>query len=79
MSSIACTNSASLDDERNEISCFPTLVSAGGRPDMAYSVLSKVSTAATLIVGERDPLGIDLNNEAFAEITTEKHRTWRLY
>jgi len=51
------------------------VVSAGGRPDLAYNVLSKVSAATLFIVGERDHLGIDLNNEAFAEITSEKRLT----
>ena len=48
-------------------------VSRGGRPDLAGTWLSKVHAPTLFIVGANDPLVIELNYEAAAEMKTE-HR-----
>jgi pimeloyl-ACP methyl ester carboxylesterase len=40
------------------------VVSRGGRPDLADAHLPKVSQPTLLIVGERDPVVVDLNRKA---------------
>lgn len=40
------------------------LVSRGGRPDLAGAALERVTAPTLLIVGERDPVVIDLNRRA---------------
>ena len=40
------------------------IVSRGGRPDLAVTALERVSAPTLLIVGERDPVVIDLNRQA---------------
>lgn len=40
------------------------IVSRGGRPDLAGTALERVSAPSLLIVGERDPVVIDLNRQA---------------
>jgi putative phosphoribosyl transferase len=45
------------------------VVSRGGRPDLAAKALSKVKAATLLIVGEQDPVVIDLNRQAQAELS----------
>ena len=47
------------------------VVSRGGRPDLAGSRLSQVRQPTLLIVGERDPVVIDLNREAERQIPGE--------
>lgn len=47
------------------------VVSRGGRPDLAAGALPEVSAATLLIVGERDPVVLDLNIEARARMTAE--------
>jgi dienelactone hydrolase len=49
------------------------VVSRGGRPDLAGDVLDRVRAPTLLIIGERDPLVIDLNRQA-AEVMTAPHR-----
>lgn len=48
------------------------VVSRGGRPDMAGAALARVLAPTLLIVGERDPLVIKLNEEALAQLTAIK-------
>ena len=45
------------------------VVSRGGRPDLAGDALSRVRAPTLLIVGERDDVGIDLNEQARREMT----------
>lgn len=49
------------------------VVSRGGRPDLAGDALGRVRAPTLLIVGERDPLVIDLNRQA-AELLPAPHR-----
>ncbi len=49
------------------------IVSRGGRPDLAGSWLMKVHAPTLLIVGGNDPVVIELNYQAAAELKTE-HR-----
>ena len=49
------------------------VVSRGGRPDLAGDALERVRAPTLLIVGERDPLVLDLNREAMARIPGETH------
>jgi putative phosphoribosyl transferase len=44
------------------------VVSRGGRPDLAGEALHAVTQPTLLIVGERDPIVIQLNEEAMAEL-----------
>jgi putative phosphoribosyl transferase len=48
------------------------VVSRGGRPDLAFSVLARVRAPTLLIVGERDRDVLALNREARAELRCEK-------
>lgn len=48
------------------------IVSRGGRPDMAGSVLARVQAPTLLIVGGRDEVVIKLNREAFSQLLCEK-------
>ncbi len=48
------------------------IVSRGGRPDLAGTALTRVQAPTLLIVGSNDPIVIDLNQDAFAQISTEK-------
>jgi putative phosphoribosyl transferase len=47
------------------------VVSRGGRPDLAGNALERVHARTLLIVGERDPIVLDLNREAMARIPAE--------
>jgi dienelactone hydrolase len=49
------------------------VVSRGGRPDLAMSVLDQVRSPTLLIVGGLDDIVIDLNREAYDKLKTEKH------
>ena len=49
------------------------VVSRGGRPDLAGNALEHVRAPTLLIVGENDPLVIDLNIAAYAQLRCEKH------
>ena len=44
------------------------VVSVGGRPDFAHEVLADITAPALFIVGERDPLTLDLNKDAAAQM-----------
>jgi dienelactone hydrolase len=48
------------------------VVSRGGRPDLADAHLHEVRQPTLLIVGERDPVVIDLNREAMKRLESEK-------
>ena len=48
------------------------VVSRGGRPDLAGDALSKVLAPTLLIVGERDELVLELNEEAFSQLRCPK-------
>jgi putative phosphoribosyl transferase len=47
------------------------IVSRGGRPDLAGAALPGVTAPTLLIVGSHDPVVIDLNRRALAELTCE--------
>lgn len=49
------------------------VVSRGGRPDLASQHLHQVPQPTLLIVGERDPIVIDLNRQAMNRLQGEKH------
>jgi len=49
-----------------------TVVSRGGRPDLAGSALDRVTASVLLIVGGNDAAVIDLNRSAFGMIKAEK-------
>jgi len=48
------------------------IVSRGGRPDLARTVLAQVHVPTLLIVGERDEAVLAWNREALAELPAEK-------
>lgn len=48
------------------------IVSRGGRPDLAGAALRQVVAPTLLIVGSRDPVVLELNRKAFAELPGEK-------
>lgn len=56
--------------ERPEV--VHAVVSRGGRPDLAKSVLDRVQAPTLLIVGENDPIVIDLNQQAMVHLLCEK-------
>jgi putative phosphoribosyl transferase len=47
------------------------VVSRGGRPDLAGPALRQVTAPTLLIVGSHDPVVIDLNQQALAELACE--------
>jgi putative phosphoribosyl transferase len=47
------------------------IVSRGGRPDLAGPALRQVTAPTLLIVGSHDPVVIDLNQQALAELACE--------
>lgn len=48
------------------------VVSRGGRPDLAGNALARVAAPTLLVVGERDEVVIELNEQAFAMLACEK-------
>src|SRR5579864_6337550 len=50
-----------------------TIVSRGGRPDLARDVLGRVRAPTLLIVGERDRTVLTMNEEALRALRVEKH------
>ena len=48
------------------------VVSRGGRPDLAGTHLPRVDSPTLLIVGEDDPVVLDLNRQALAALTCER-------
>lgn len=51
------------------------VVSRGGRPDMAGEALVFVQAPTLLIVGEHDPVVLQLNEEAFEKLSCQKQLT----
>ena len=49
------------------------VVSRGGRPDLAGQFLPRVHQATLLIVGERDPVVLEINQQAFPKIPADTH------
>ena len=49
------------------------VVSRGGRPDLAGQFLARVHQATLLIVGERDPVVLEINQQARQKIPAETH------
>jgi putative phosphoribosyl transferase len=49
------------------------VVSRGGRPDLAGDALPAVQAATLLIVGALDPVVLDMNRSALAELRCQKH------
>ncbi|HYH55470.1 MAG TPA: hypothetical protein VD772_02595 [Anseongella sp.] len=48
------------------------VVSVGGRPDLAFPMLSSVVSPTMLIAGRLDPKGIEFNERALAEMRAER-------
>jgi len=48
------------------------VVSRGGRPDLAMEVLDRVQAPTLLIVGGNDQVVIELNQQAYAQLTASK-------
>jgi dienelactone hydrolase len=53
-------------------SVVQAVVSRGGRPDLAESSLARVTAPTLLIVGERDDIVLELNNQAFTRLKGPK-------
>ena len=49
-----------------------TVISRGGRPDLAIPVLPQVEAATLLLVGEKDDVVLQLNTKAFDHLRCEK-------
>jgi dienelactone hydrolase len=49
-----------------------TVVSRGGRPDLAMAALPRVESPTLLIVGSMDPVVLELNQEALAQLCCVK-------
>jgi dienelactone hydrolase len=56
-------------------SLIQTVVSRGGRPDLAGPFLDRVTASVLLIVGGDDPQVLDLNRDAYGVIKAEKKLT----
>lgn len=54
-------------------SIIGSVVSRGGRPDLAMAALGRVRSPTLLIVGGLDEVVIELNRQAYEELKTEKH------
>jgi putative phosphoribosyl transferase len=62
---------AALIAAANRPNTVQAVVSRGGRPDLAAAHLPKVGQPTLLIVGERDPIVIDLNRKAAQKVGGE--------
>jgi putative phosphoribosyl transferase len=62
---------AALIAAANRPTTVQAVVSRGGRPDLGGARLREVRQPTLLIVGERDPLVIDLNRQAMRELGGE--------
>ncbi len=49
-----------------------SVVSRGGRPDLALDIIAEVKAPALFLVGERDHVVIELNRQAFDQLKAEK-------
>ena len=63
---------AALDAAARSERQIVAIVSRGGRPDLAGPVLARVRAPTLLIVGGMDPVVLDLNRAALAELRCEK-------
>ncbi|MFB3042889.1 MAG: dienelactone hydrolase family protein, partial [Nitrososphaerales archaeon] len=63
---------AALQAAANLSSDISAVVSRGGRPDLVFPFLSTVTAPTLLIVGERDPIVIDMNKAAYDRISSQK-------
>ncbi len=63
---------AALQAAANLGSDISAVVSRGGRPDLVFPFLSTVTAPTLLIVGERDPIVIDMNKAAYDRISSQK-------
>ena len=63
---------AALVAASSDSNVVKAVVSRGGRPDLAGPVLHKVKSPTLLIVGGNDYPVIDMNQEAFDKLKTEK-------
>ena len=63
---------AALQAAANLSSDIWAVVSRGGRPDLVFPFLSTVTAPTLLIVGERDPIVIDMNKAAYDRISSQK-------
>ena len=64
--------SAALIAAAKKTSLIKAVVSRGGRPDLAAKYLPLVRAPTLLIVGQNDPVVIELNQQALAELICEK-------
>ncbi len=67
----ASTGAAAALIAASEQPTIKAVVSRGGRPDLAAQALPKVKAATLLIVGELDPVVIELNEQAQAHLQCE--------
>jgi len=63
---------AALVAASNHPDCVAAVVSRGGRPDLAGEALHQVVAPTLLVVGGRDPLVLEFNRKALAELPGEK-------
>jgi putative phosphoribosyl transferase len=63
---------AALIAAANRPNIAQAVVSRGGRPDLADAHLRQLRQPTLLIVGERDPVVIELNRQAMAKLAGEK-------
>ncbi len=63
---------AALVAAGNDTERVRAVVSRGGRPDLAGEALSQVRAPTLLIVGERDPVVLDLNRQAIEAMACER-------
>lgn len=63
---------AALSAAAKQGQAISAIVSRGGRPDLAKSLLPKVKAKTLFIVGGNDTGVIELNKEAFDQLTCEK-------
>lgn len=63
---------AALQAAAREPNGVAAVVSRGGRPDLAAPWLARVRAPTLLLVGERDPVVLELNREAFHVLDCEK-------
>ncbi len=61
---------AAAEDER-----VKAVVSRGGRPDLAGNALERILAPTLLLVGENDPVVLELNEAAFATMRAHKRLT----
>ena len=68
----ASTGAAALKGAAHLGKTIKAVVSRGGRPDLAASLLKTVVAPTLLIVGELDFQVLNLNRQAFAQLSAEK-------